>query len=141
MYGHSFEVSEEALDKDFTLPLGKAHILKEGTDITITGFSRGLHKVMEAVKILEEEDGISCEVINLRTIRPLDREAIVKSVKKTGRIVSVEEGWPQSGVGAEICALMMESSAFDYLDAPVERVTGLDVPMPYAPNLENMSLP
>jgi len=95
---------------------------------------------LEAAAILEKE-GISCEVINLRTIRPLDRETIITSVKKTSRIVSVEEGFPQSGVGSEIAALLMESSAFDYLDAPMERVSGLDVPLPYAPNLEAMSLP
>jgi pyruvate dehydrogenase E1 component beta subunit len=93
-----------------------------------------------AAEILEKE-GISCEVINLRSIRPLDRELIVESVKKTHRIVTVEEGWPQHGVGAEIGALIMESSAFDYLDAPLERITGFDVPTPYAINIEKLAFP
>lgn len=95
---------------------------------------------LQAAEILEKE-GISCEVINLRSIRPLDREIIVNSVKKTHRIVSVEEGWPQQAVGAEISALMMESSAFDYLDAPMQRVTGFDVPTPYAVNIEKLAFP
>ncbi len=95
---------------------------------------------LEAAKVLEKE-GISAEVINLRTLRPLDTKTVVDSVKKTSRLVTVEEGWPQCGVGGEICALIMESEAFDYLDAPPERVTGADVPMPYAANLEKAALP
>jgi pyruvate dehydrogenase E1 component beta subunit len=91
---------------------------------------------LDVAEQLEKDHGISCEVINLRTIRPLDREAIIKSVKKTNRLVSVEEGWPQHGVGAEIAGLMMESEAFDYLDAPMERVCGADVPMPYSFSIE-----
>jgi len=103
-------------------------------------FSKPVKWCMQAAEELSKE-GISAEVINLRTLRPLDRETIIKSVKKTNRLVTVEDGWPQNGIGAEICALMMESSAFDYLDAPVERVTGVEIPMPYAINLEAMSTP
>lgn len=90
---------------------------------------------------MREQHGISAEVINLRTIRPLDRKTIINSVKKTNRLITVEDGWPQNGVGAEICALMMESSAFDYLDAPVERVTGADVPCPYSISIEPLAFP
>jgi pyruvate dehydrogenase E1 component beta subunit len=95
---------------------------------------------LDAAEILAAQ-GISAEVINLRSIRPLDRDTIINSVKKTSRLVTTEEGWPQSGLGAEICGIMMESDAFDYLDAPVERVTGADVPMPYAQNLEVAAVP
>jgi len=140
MYGDVFNVSDEVMGKDFVLEIGKAKIMREGKHVTITCFSKMVKKTLEAAAILEKE-GISCEVINLRTIRPLDRKTIVKSVKKTTRIVSVEEGFPQSGIGAEIAGLIMESSAFDYLDAPLERITGLDIPLPYAPNLEAMCLP
>lgn len=140
MYNQTFTVEDNVMDKDFLLPIGKAKIMREGTDITLVSFSKPVKFCLEAAEILAKE-GISAEVINLRTIRPLDREAIVKSVKKTHRLVTVEEGWPQSGVGAEICALMMESSAFDFLDAPIERIAGLDIPLPYAPNLEAKSLP
>lgn len=140
MYGQSFDLSEKVLDKDFVLPIGKAKIQREGKHITVVAYAKMVHFSLQAAAILEKE-GISVEVINLRTIRPLDRETVVNSVKKTNRLVTVEEGWAQHGVGAEICALMMESSAFNYLDAPVERVVGLDVPLPYAPNLEILSLP
>jgi len=140
MYGESFEVSNEVADKNFVLPIGKAKIQRQGKHITIVTFAKMVGKCLQAADILAKE-GIEAEVINLRTIRPLDRKTIVDSVKKTNRILSVEEGYPQCGIGAEICALLMESSAFDYLDAPVERVTGLDIPLPYAPNLEAMSLP
>jgi pyruvate dehydrogenase E1 component beta subunit len=136
LYGQSFEVPQ--ID-DYVLPIGKAKILREGTDVTITAFSLMLGHAVEAANALAEI-GISAEVIDLRTIRPLDVETIVNSVKKTNRLVSVEEGWPQSGMGSEMAALMMEH-AFDYLDAPVVRVTGKDVPMPYAANLEKMALP
>ncbi|KAH8093627.1 pyruvate dehydrogenase [Aureococcus anophagefferens] len=122
LYGASFPLSDAAQSKDFVLPLGKAHVAKEGTD-------------------LEADHGISAEVVNLRTLRPLDRDAVIDSVKKTNRLVAVEEGWPQCGITSEICAIVMESEAFDYLDAPVERVTGADVPMAYAIPLEKMSLP
>ena len=139
LYGKSFPVSEACLDKDFTLPIGKAKVEREGKDITIVSFSKMVGVSLEAAEALAQE-GISCEVINLRTIRPLDREAIVRSVRKTNRLISVEEGWPQSGVGAEIAAVAMED-CFDYLDAPMERVTGADIPTPYAENLESMSFP
>eukprot|EP00002_Diphylleia_rotans_P004169 TRINITY_DN12_c0_g3_i1.p1 TRINITY_DN12_c0_g3~~TRINITY_DN12_c0_g3_i1.p1 ORF type:complete len:358 (+),score=90.28 TRINITY_DN12_c0_g3_i1:60-1133(+) len=140
MYGSSFPVSEEALDKDFVLPLGKAKIERTGKHITIVAFSRPVGMALKAAEILAGE-GIEAEVVNLRTVRPMDRRAIIESVKKTNHLITVEEGWPQSGVGAEICATVFESEAFDYLDAPIERVCGADVPMPYAENLENMALP
>jgi pyruvate dehydrogenase E1 component beta subunit len=136
MYGRSFDVPE---DPDFIVPIGKASILKEGADATIVAFSLPVGKALEAAEKLQEE-GISVEVIDLRTIRPLDIETILESVRKTNRLVTVEEGWPQSGVGAEIAAQVMEQ-AFDFLDAPVERVTGKDVPMPYAANLEQLAIP
>jgi pyruvate dehydrogenase E1 component beta subunit len=136
LYGQSFPVPK--LD-DFTLPIGKARIHREGTDVTIVSFSIGMTYALKAAQELEKE-GISAEVIDLRTIRPMDTETIVASVMKTGRCVTVEEGYPQSGVGAEIAMRIMEN-AFDYLDAPVIRITGKDVPMPYAANLEKLALP
>ncbi len=136
LYGQSFPVPK--LD-DFTVPIGKARIHREGTDVTIVSFSIGMTYALKAAQELEKE-GISAEVIDLRTIRPMDTETIVASVMKTGRCVTVEEGYPQSGVGAEIAMRIMEN-AFDYLDAPVIRVTGKDVPMPYAANLEKLALP
>jgi len=140
MYGVTFDLDERVLDNDFLLPIGKAKVEREGKDITIVTFSHAVGTSLEAAKKLEA-DGISAEVINLRSIRPLDEAAIVKSVKKTNRIITVEEGWPHFGIGSEIAALVMESDAFDYLDAPLERVTGADVPMPYAENLEKLALP
>jgi len=140
MYGVSFPMSEAALKDDFVLPLGKAKVEREGKDITLVAHSRPVGFCLEAARLLEK-DGISCEVINLRSIRPLDIETIKASVKKTNRLVTVEGGWPMFGVGSEICAQMMESEAFDYLDHPVIRVTGADVPMPYAQNYESRSLP
>lgn len=140
LYGVSFPVSEEAQSKDFVLPIGKAKIMKEGSDVTIVAFSRMVGVALEAAAELAK-DGISAEVINLRSIRPFDRESIIASVKKTNRIVSVEEGWGQHGIGAEIAGVIMETDAFDYLDAPLERVTGTDVPMPYAENLERLCVP
>jgi pyruvate dehydrogenase E1 component beta subunit len=136
LYGHSFPVPK--LD-DFVLPIGKAKIARPGKDVTIVSFSMGMSYALKGADELAKE-GIEAEVIDLRTIRPMDTETIVASVKKTGRIVTVEEGWPQSGVGAEIAARVMEH-AFDYLDAPVTRVSGKDVPMPYAANLEKLALP
>lgn len=141
MYGVSFPMTDEALDEDFVIPFGVAKIERPGTDVTITAFSRQVGFALEAAEVLASQHGISAEVINLRSIRPLDRDSIIKSVVKTNRLVTVEEGWPQSGLGAEICGIMMESEAFDYLDAPVERVTGADVPMPYARNLEVAAVP
>lgn len=136
MYGRSFEVPE---DEDFILPIGKAKIMKEGSDVTIVSFSKALDYALEASEQLKEVN-INAEVINLRTLRPLDIDTILNSVKKTNRIITVEEGWPYAGIGAEISAQIMEQ-AFDYLDAPVIRVTGEDVPMPYAANLEKLALP
>jgi pyruvate dehydrogenase E1 component beta subunit len=136
LYGQSFPVPK--LD-DFTVPIGKARIHREGKDVTLVSFSIGMTYALKAAQELEGE-GLQAEVIDLRTIRPLDIETIVASVQKTGRCVTVEEGWPQSGVGAEIGMRIMES-ALDYLDAPVARVTGKDVPMPYAANLEKLALP
>lgn len=136
MYGQSFDIPSS---EDFVIPIGRAKIEREGTDVTIVAFSIMVGKALEAAKKLEAE-GISAEVINLRTIRPLDRYTILESVKKTNRIVTVEEGWAFSGIGSEIAALIGEH-AFDYLDAPVTRVAGADVPMPYAANLEQLALP
>ncbi len=136
LYGQSFEVPD---DPDFVVPIGKAKIERAGTDVTITAFSICVGHALEAAERLAA-DGISAEVINLRSLRPLDSATIVQSVQKTNRLVSVEEGWPTCGIGAELSARMMEE-AFDYLDAPVKRVTGEDVPMPYAANLEAMALP
>jgi pyruvate dehydrogenase E1 component beta subunit len=136
LYGHSFEVPE--LD-DFVLPIGKAKVLREGKDVTIVAFSLMVERALQAAEALADE-GIDAEVIDLRTIRPLDVKTVVKSVKKTNRLVSVEEGWPTFGLGSEMAIEMMEH-AFDFLDAPVARVTGKDVPMPYAANLERLALP
>lgn len=127
------------MDMDFVIPIGKAKIQRPGKDVTLVSFSRMVGMCMQAAEELEKK-GISCEVINLRTIRPLDRATIVQSVKKTHRLVVVEDGYPQHGVGAEICALAMES-LFDDLDAPVQRVSAWDIPLPYARNLEKAALP
>lgn len=141
LYGVPFPLSDEAQSSDFVLEIGKANVEKEGTDVTIVAFSKMVGYSLDAAKILADEHGINAEVINLRSIRPLDIPTVVKSVMKTNRLVTVEEGWPQHGVGAEICAAMMETEAFDYLDAPVQRVTGADVPMPYSVILEASALP
>ena len=136
MYGQSFSCPD---DENFTLPIGKANIEKEGNDVTIIAFSIMVGKSLEAAEILQDKN-INAEVINLRTLRPLDIDTIIESVKKTNRVVTCEEGFPFSGIGAEISALITEK-AFDWLDAPVVRVTGKDVPMPYAANLEKLALP
>ena len=136
MYGQSFEVPDT---DDFVLPIGKAKVEREGSDVTIVAFSIMVGHALQAAEKLAEQ-GVSAEVINLRTLRPLDTETIVNSVMKTNRLVSVEEGWPVAGMGSEMAAIMMES-CFDYLDAPVARVHGADVPMPYAANLEKLALP
>ena len=136
MYGQSFSCPD---DDNFTLPIGKANIEKEGNDVTIIAFSIMVGKSLEAAEILKDKN-INAEVINLRTLRPLDIDTIIESVKKTNRVVTCEEGFPFSGIGAEISALITEK-AFDWLDAPVVRVTGKDVPMPYAANLEKLALP
>jgi pyruvate dehydrogenase E1 component beta subunit len=136
LYGHSSPVPK--LD-DFVLPIGKAKVARPGNDMTIVAWSMGMTYALKAAEQLAA-GGIDAEVIDLRTLKPMDIETVVESVKKTGRCVTVEEGWRQSGVGAEIAAQIMEK-AFDYLDAPVLRVTGKDVPMPYAANLEKLALP
>jgi pyruvate dehydrogenase E1 component beta subunit len=136
MYGNKGEVPD---DPDFTIPLGVADIKREGTDVTIVARSLMVPVALKAADALQEK-GVSCEVVDPRTIRPLDIDTILASVKKTNRVVIAEESHPFAGVGAEISAQIMER-AFDYLDAPVKRVSGLDVPMPYAKNLESMVVP
>jgi pyruvate dehydrogenase E1 component beta subunit len=136
LYGHSGEVPKLA---DYVIPIGKARIVRSGSHVTIVSWSNGMSYALKAADELAKE-GIEAEVIDLRTLRPLDTDTIIASVKKTGRAVTVEEGWQQNGVGAEIAARIMEH-AFDYLDAPVTRVSGKDVPMPYAANLEKLALP
>ncbi|WP_089175411.1 pyruvate dehydrogenase complex E1 component subunit beta [Bosea sp. AS-1] len=136
MYGKSFEVPK---GDDFLVPIGKAKVVRSGTDVTIVSFGIGMNYALGAAEALAK-DGIEAEVIDLRTIRPMDIETVIASVQKTNRCVAVEEGFPQSGVTAEIGMRIMEA-AFDYLDAPVARVTGKDVPMPYAANLEKLALP
>ncbi|MGV6803720.1 MAG: pyruvate dehydrogenase complex E1 component subunit beta [Ruegeria sp.] len=135
LYGRSFDVPQV---DDLTVPLGKARIWREGTDVTIVSFGIGMQFALEAADKLAEE-GISAEVIDLRTIRPMDTGAIINSVMKTNRLVTVEEGWPQGSVGSYISSVVMQE-AFDYLDAPVINCTGKDVPMPYAANLEKLAL-
>ena len=137
LYGESFEVPDEG--DDHIVPIGKALVIREGKDVTITAFSLMVKHALEAAKQLAQE-GIDAEVIDLRTLRPLDVNTIITSLKKTNRLVSVEEGWPFAGIGSEIAALAMEK-AFDDLDAPVTRVTSEDVPMPYAKNLVDLTLP
>src|SRR6266576_580003 len=136
LYGHSGEVPK--LD-DYVIPIGKARVVRSGGHVTIVSWSNGMTYALKAADELAKE-GIEAEVIDLRTLRPMDTDTIIASVKKTGRAVTVEEGWQQNGVGGEIAARIMEH-AFDYLDAPVTRVSGKDVPMPYAANLEKLALP
>ena len=167
LYGVPFEVGSEALSTDYLLPIGKAKVELPGSHVTIVAFSKSVGTALEAATALASS-GISAEVINLRSIRPMDFETIALSVAKTNHLVTVESGWPQSGVGSEICARVIESKClcffllnttsfddasfffrfspplgpvFDYLDAPVIRVTGADVPMPYAKSLEANALP
>ncbi|KAL5527339.1 hypothetical protein ACEPAG_6130 [Sanghuangporus baumii] len=140
LYGVTFPVSQEALSDNFLLPIGKAKVELEGSDVTIVAHSKMVTHSLEAAQELAKE-GIKAEVINLRSIRPLDIDTIKASVKKTNRLLVVEGGFPAFGVGSEICAQIVESEAFDYLDAPVERITGADVPTPYAANLETMAFP
>ncbi len=136
LYGQMFDVPR---GDDLVTPIGKAKVLRAGSDVTLVGYSYALVYMLEAAAALEEQ-GISAEVIDLRSLRPLDMETVLTSVKKTNRMVAVEESWPVCGIGAELSAQVMEH-AFDYLDAPVLRVTGKDVPMPYAANLEKLALP
>ncbi|HZP09981.1 pyruvate dehydrogenase complex E1 component subunit beta [Methyloceanibacter sp.] len=136
LYGQSFEVPKLA---DFVVPIGRARIARSGKDVTIVSYSRGMAYSLDAAKRLAE-DGIEAEVIDLRTLRPLDIETVIASVKKTNRIVTVEEGWPICSIGTEVCG-RVAADAFDYLDAPPVKITGADVPMPYAANLEKLALP
>jgi pyruvate dehydrogenase E1 component beta subunit len=136
LYGHTGDVPKLP---DYVIPIGKARVVRSGQHVTIIAWSNGMTYALKAAEELARE-GIEAEVVDLRTLRPMDTETIVASVKKTGRAVCVEEGWQQSGVGAEVAARIMEH-AFDYLDAPVARVSGKDVPMPYAANLEKLALP
>ena len=140
MYGIAFPMSVEAQSSDFLVPIGKAKIERPGKHITLVGHSKGVQFCLEAAAELAKIN-VECEVINLRTIRPLDEETIINSVKKTNHLVTVEQGWPQFGVGAEIIAKIMESEAFNYLDAPIYRVTSADVPLSYAKSLEAESQP
>ena len=137
LYDTKGEVPE---GEDFTVPIGMAEVKKEGTDITVVAYSRMTYVAMQVAKKLEEEQGISVEVVDLRSLRPLDRPTIVNSVKKTNRAVIIEEDWRSYGIGAEIAATIQEE-AFDYLDAPVRRVAGLEVPLPYAEHLSRASKP
>ncbi len=139
-YGKQYDVPEENYDSgDYVIEIGKAAIVRKGSDITITAFSLQVDNALAAAEELAKE-GISAEVIDLRTIRPLDKETILNSVRKTSRLVTVEEGWHFSGIGAEISAIVVEE-AFDSLDAPIERVAGKDVPLPYSGSLEKLALP
>ncbi|MBN9557155.1 MAG: pyruvate dehydrogenase complex E1 component subunit beta, partial [Alphaproteobacteria bacterium] len=136
LYGRSFPVPK--LD-DFVLPIGKARVVREGRHVTLVSHSIGMHLILEAADILAQE-GIEAELIDLRTLRPLDTETVLASVRKTNRIVTVEQGWPVCSIGSEICSVVA-NAAFDYLDAPPTKVNGADVPMPYAANLEKLALP
>ncbi|MEQ8179610.1 MAG: transketolase C-terminal domain-containing protein, partial [Amphiplicatus sp.] len=136
LYGDTMEIPNV---EDWVVPIGKAKIQREGTDVTIVSYSRGVKFALEAAAKLEEE-GISAEVVDLRTLRPMDVETVIASVKKTNRVVTVEEGWAPCGVGAEI-GWQVTQHAFDYLDAPPARVTQEDAPLPYAAALEALSLP
>ena len=140
LYGQEFSVAEHVLQPDFELPIGKAIIMREGNDITMVSYSKQVGNCIKAAEELESKHGISAEVINLRTIRPLDADAVAESVRKTNRVMCVEECWPQCGVAAEVAALVMEK-CFDHLDAPMERLTAADVPLPYAQNLERACVP
>ena len=141
MYGVPFEMTKEVMDKDFLIPIGKAKIETTGKDVTIVTFSRMVGISIEAAVTLKKNYGIEAEVINLRSLRPLDTQTIFESIKKTHRIISVEEGWPQCGVGAEISALILESEVFNHLDHPLIRITSADIPCPYAKHLENAFRP
>jgi pyruvate dehydrogenase E1 component beta subunit len=140
MYGVSFPMSDAAQSKDFIIPIGESRVERPGTDVTLVTFSKEVGLALETADIMAAR-GVSVEVINLLTLRPLDRDCILNSIKKTGRCVSLEQGWPQCGIGSEIAALIMETDTFNYLDAPMERVCGADVPMPYAVDLEKAALP
>lgn len=140
MYSREFEVGPDFFDPEVVAPVGKARVMQEGSDCTVVSFSRMVGECMLAAQELAKE-GISVEVINLRTIKPLDRETVIRSVIKTGRLVAVEDGYPQSGVTAEVVSTVIESPAWDFLDAPPERVTAWDIPLAYAKTLESATLP
>ncbi|MBL26575.1 MAG: pyruvate dehydrogenase complex E1 component subunit beta [Rhodospirillaceae bacterium] len=137
IYGRSFDVPD---DEDHTVPIGVADVVKEGKDVTIVSFSRGMEYALGAAAQLAESEEIDAEVVDLRTLRPLDTETVIASVQKTNRLVVVEECWPHAGMAADIAAIIVDE-AFDYLDAPIKRVSAVDVPMPYAANLETLMLP
>lgn len=140
MYSKPFELSNEQMSMDFLVPIGKAKVQREGTDVSIITMSKCVGLSLDVADLIQHKHNKSVEVINLRSIRPLDWETVIKSVKKTNRVVLVEEGWPQNGVTAELSAGICER-VFDYLDHEPVRVTGADVPMPYAINLEKLALP
>ncbi|KAL0267914.1 UNVERIFIED_CONTAM: hypothetical protein PYX00_010051 [Menopon gallinae] len=140
LYGQRFPVGDEVMSKDFLIPIGKSKIEKPGKHVTIVAHSRAVEIALEGAKLLGGE-GIDCEVINLRTLRPLDEETIIKSIMKTNHLISVEQGWPYGGIGAEIISRITENEAFFHLDAPAIRVTGVDAPMPYTRSLELLALP
>merc|ERR1711953_408903 len=140
VYGTTFDIEDKVLEDDFVLPIGKAKVMREGKDITLVSHSIGVGFCMGAAELLAKE-GISVEVVNLRSIRPLDMDTVNKSVMKTNHLITVEGGFPMFGVGAEVCAQVIEGPAFHYLDAPVIRVAGADVPMPYAKSLEILATP
>ncbi|KAG9509123.1 Pyruvate dehydrogenase E1 component subunit beta, mitochondrial, partial [Fragariocoptes setiger] len=141
LYGQAFDVSDECLSPDFLLPIGKAKIERAGQHVTLVSHSKGVQTCLDAAKELESAYGVQAEVINLRSLRPLDMDCIKQSVMKTNRLVTTEQGWPICGIGSEISAAIVESEAFDYLDAPIYRVTGADVPIPYAQTLEQSAIP
>ena len=134
LYGREFEIP----DDEYVTPIGVANTLREGEDVTIVSYGRGVELALEAAEGLA--GNITADIIDLRTLRPLDIDTVVTSVMKTNRLVTVEDGWPTAGIGAEIATQVMER-AFDHLDAPVRRVSGADIPMPYAANLERLTLP
>ncbi|CAG7821719.1 unnamed protein product [Allacma fusca] len=140
LYGIPMDVSDEVMSKDFVVPIGKAKIERPGSSVTLVSHSRGVQLCLEAAKELSGS-GVDCEVINLRSLRPLDMETVEKSLEKTHHIVTVEQGWASSGIGAEISARIAESKSFFFLDAPILRVSGADIPMPYAKTLEAACLP
>lgn len=140
LYGVQYPISDEALSPDFVVPIGKAKVERAGKHITIVAHSKAVETALEAAKELAGK-GIEAEIINLRSLRPLDTKTIIQSVVKTNHLVSVEQGWPTCGIGAEVIARITESEAFYHLDQPPVRVTGVDVPMPYTKSLEALALP
>jgi len=141
MYSQTFEINDKIMDPEFVVPIGKLKIEREGTDVTLISYSRGVGITLDAANILKKDHGIDAEVLNLRTLKPLDVNGIVKSIKKTHRVVTIEEGWPQHGIGSEIAATLMETDGFFYLDHPLERISSAEVPLPYSLSLENASRP